>query len=113
MWIASKIGFFSIVAHRDQPGTVMIRARIKGDLENLLAALWDLEDPQPPIVDTPQADYRFRIIVSQPHAVSLVSRLAASIDYSNLKETVADQPDQRDKLPAYSSLWGNLRRLQP
>ena len=32
MWIASKIGFFSIVAHRDQPGFVMIRARIKGDL---------------------------------------------------------------------------------
>ncbi len=109
MWIASKLGFFSIVAHRDQPGQVMIRARIKGDLENLLADVW----PKPPIFDTPVADYRFRVIMPKLDASFLISDLVASIDYSNFKDTVADQPDQLDKLPAYSSLWGNLRRLQP
>jgi len=45
---------------------------------------------------------------SPTHRNQPVSELAASIGYSNFKDTVADQPDQRDKLPALGNLPGNL-----
>jgi hypothetical protein len=33
MWVISKYGFASAVAHTDKPGCVLVRARDKGDLE--------------------------------------------------------------------------------
>lgn len=36
MWIAATSGFYSIVQHRDFPDQVLIRARVKKDLESFL-----------------------------------------------------------------------------
>jgi hypothetical protein len=35
MWIFCESGFYSIVQHEDDPNTLIVRARIKGDLERL------------------------------------------------------------------------------
>ena len=63
MWIASKLGFYSIV--QKTAGEWHVRARRRADLVNLL----DASCPEPAatadrIEESPAADYRWRIIVT-------------------------------------------------
>lgn len=117
MWIASKLGFFSIVAHREKRGHFLVRARIRGDLENLLSAFRGPSTtatfPVPQIVEMADADYRYRITVRGGDFAGLLLTLEASVDYDNFKNAVQAQPEQREKVPAYLQLWSKLRQLQP
>ncbi|MDE0558771.1 hypothetical protein OU792_02175 [Algoriphagus sp. NF] len=98
MWIASKNGFVSIVQHRDKPDQVLFRARVRKDLESLF--------PKESIIETPEADYGFRVHVSKQEAVSVISQQVWEIDYPNFKNAIAQNPEQRDKLSAYHDIWG-------
>ncbi|TFV96172.1 hypothetical protein E4S40_08080 [Algoriphagus kandeliae] len=98
MWIASKNGFISIVQHRDMPDQVLLRARVKKDLESLF--------PSEEIIATPEADYGFRVFVSKEKAVEIISKQVMDIDYPNFKNAIAKIPNQRDKLDAYHDIWG-------
>lgn len=109
MWIASKLGFYSIV--QKQPGEWHVRARTKRDLEKLVKMFWveRLAD----IECWPAADYRWRIILRDRAEVrELFGVLADSVDYPNFKGVIGTLPDQREKLPAYHDLWHGLMRLQ-
>jgi hypothetical protein len=53
-------GFYSVVAHPDDPSLVLVRARARGDLLALTDLLAGLE-----IRETPERDYRWRTIVSR------------------------------------------------
>lgn len=100
MWIASKIGFFSIVLKPD----IQIRARVRGDLTRLLNAT-GLENE---IIHTDTSDYPFRIKVTKAGLQTVMLALADSVDYENFKGEIADRPDQREKLHAYHGLWDAL-----
>jgi hypothetical protein len=108
MWIASKLGFFSVVTKR--PGQYQVRARVRQDLVNLVeeAGMADLVE----ILEWPDADYRFRILVNRPGWQALSETLFASVDYPNFKSEVARRRDQSPKLHAYHCLWGALHDLQ-
>ncbi len=85
MWLATKHCFYSI-AHKQapddgKPAVYHVRARVRGDLENLLKATGMLQEIQ----EWPKADYRYRIIVSQQEAFEIMNHLAESLDYSNFK----------------------------
>jgi hypothetical protein len=112
MWIASKLGFFSIV--QKQPGEWHVRARVRGDLENLVNETW-----QRPLIilgeiqEWPAADYRWRLILRREGDMQrLFATLLTSVDYPNFKSEVGARPDQREKLPAYHDLWHGLMELQ-
>lgn len=105
MWMASKLGFFSIVR---KPDGFHVRARLRQDLEQLLAT----GAPGASIQEWPAADYRWRAIVSPAELHGLFGALEASVDYPNFKAEVARRPDQRPKLPAYHALWSDLHALQ-
>lgn len=98
MWIASKNGFISIVQHRDKPDQVLFRARVRKDLESLFS--------ENEIIDTPEADYGFRVFLSKQRAVEIISRQVQEIDYPNFKNAIAQNQEQRDKLHAYHDIWG-------
>lgn len=110
MWLATKLGFFSIVQKQppdDGDAAVYhVRARVRADLENLLGAT----GLQREILAWPSADYRFRIMASQREVFDIMSALAESIDYDNFKGVVAATPDQRPKLDAYGKVWSTLAR---
>lgn len=116
MWIASKHGFFSIVeAQRDSSphdwrDTLQIRARVRGDLENLIER-FDL-GTSARIVETPEADYRYRVLVSRSRVADLLCKLAWELDYGNFKGEVGRLPDQRGKLPAYHRIWAEMHAVQ-
>ncbi len=105
MWIATKYGFFSIVAKGDE---FHVRARAKQDLEELLAAT-ELNEP---VQVWPGADYRYRVIVGAKDIPVLFQKLGESIDYSNFKNMIAASPSQKDKKQAYNSIWSVMYQVQ-
>lgn len=105
MWIASKLGFFSIV-HKE--GSFHVRARTRDDLAQLKRAA----KVRARIEEWPRADYRWRIRVQLADLARVFAALQSSIDYPNFKNQVAALPSQREKLGAYEHLWGRLAMLQ-
>lgn len=106
MWIASKLGFYSVV--RKSADEFHIRARFRSDLENLLAAGFDGE-----VVESfPGSDYPWRILAQAAQMPHLWQLLGESVDYDNFKAKIGKTPDQRDKLHAYHEIWAVMHRLQ-
>lgn len=109
MWLMTQYGFYSVVAHNAQPDRflVRVRARAHHDLENLcrLAAL------ESEILETPDADYRYRLLLSGAEIGRALVALGQTINYSNFKNRIHDLPDQRHKNDAYMSIWSTLGRL--
>ena len=99
MWIASKFGFYSIVCKDDDE--FHIRARLRVDLENLLAATNLDED----INQSDRADYRYRLVVGSDAVKKVFSILCESINYPNFKNQIAETPSQKGKLDAYHDIW--------
>ena len=101
MWLMTKHGFYSIVEKR--PGEFHIRSREAADLRNLIERV---PLPGGRVVDTPNADYRARIVADRPTVQTVMRFLADSVDYSNFKDTVDRTPDQCHK--PYHGVWDVL-----
>ena len=121
MWIATTIGFYSIVQkeHHDDPDgkkLFVIRARTKDDLQRLV----DLIQPKLKLYagDTPvklkiyeyeKSDYQYRIYLdTQEDLATTLAALAEKVTYPNFKDEIAEIPHQQDKAPAYANLWLKL-----
>jgi hypothetical protein len=102
MWIFTTTGFFSAVLDLtdDTGSTMMVRARWRGDLERLQEfATFDGRG----IVETPDADYRFRAFMKTAHWIGALEELGRRIDYGNFKDAVAKTDGPRAR--AYLSVW--------
>lgn len=99
MWIASTLGYFSVVKSR-QDGNFMIRARRAADLHNLTKA-----GLNGTYLETPDADYIARLIVTPGELPRFYALLAETVDYHNFKGKIHDLTDQADKLPMYGRMW--------
>jgi hypothetical protein len=106
MWIASELGFFSIV---EKGGRFHVRGRMEQDLKNLRQAA-GLEAVE--IEKWPLADYRWRMRVTAGHLPAVFKALQDSIRYDNFKNRIHALPDQAGKLPAYTELWQSLYWMQ-
>ena len=77
MWLYTTIGFFSVVAHREDPDTILIRARVREDLDSLRRRhLPDLE-----IAPTANGPYAFEALVSRDEWEHAAQQLARAVDY--------------------------------
>lgn len=111
MWIASTLGFFSIVQHYDEHrgrGCFYVRARAKQDLRNLRTRA----RINAGIQEWPGADYAYRLVVSGDELTRIMTTLTSTIRYPNFKDCIAQLPDQAPKLEAYHRLWASLLGLQ-
>lgn len=104
MWVLTADGFFSAVEDRDDHSRVFIRGRARGDAQRLADALGAT------IMETPSADYRFRVRVSKAAWSSYVAACAGGIDYDNFKNAVATRQGSRAGA-VYGEVWGVLLRL--
>jgi hypothetical protein len=111
MWIASKLGFFSVVIDNQRAGRMLVRARCKADIFNLFDANEDLKSMEPPTSDESR-DYRWRLSLDKTDWLRLACRLAQGIDYGNFKSEVAKHPEQGSKLHAYHQVWHELWQVQ-
>lgn len=85
MWIFLNDAFVSVVAHKDQPRFLLVRARRRGDLERLFG-------DQPVVERTPTADYLYRCTVSREVLAKIIADRIQSIDYTNFKDSIQDKP---------------------
>jgi hypothetical protein len=113
MWLATKLGFYSII--RKASGEIQVRARKKKDLKNLMELL-----PNPyrkKIIETPKGDYGFRLVCDSNQKVWLsqvFNILQQSITYDNFKNEIShsDKYDQKDKLVPYNRFWLDMMDYQ-
>ncbi len=106
MWVMATQGFYSVVAHRDEPEHVIVRSRTREDIEALREQIPDIE----PFEDR-RADYRHRAIVSRAEWVAAIAQLTTEIDYDNFKNAVA-RTQGPERARVYGDVWGDLRQLQ-
>ena len=107
MWIASRHGWYSVVRRDDG---WHVRARVRGDLENLIrAAQLPLTCP---IREWDGSDYRYRLIVTAAQLQKICRALGESVNYPNFKKTIEEIADQSDKLDVYHQVWGAVAGLQ-
>lgn len=110
MWIASEIGFFSVVAKPwDRPrGTLTVRARVREDLDALRSKY--LPDLSTTKYD-PGADYWYRGVAPRASVMSAMAALVGDLDYPDYKSRV-EEVQGIERATVYASVWAALRRLQ-
>jgi hypothetical protein len=98
MWIFLNDSFLSIVAHRDKPGVLLVRARRAGDIEAVFpdAKTWVEE----------YADYPHRAEVPVDTVAQAVAERVRGIAYDNFKNSVRE----RGRHDAYMSVWNVMSR---
>lgn len=107
MWIVTTSGFMSIVEHRDDRNLVLVRGRVRADLEPLAHELGGH------VASTPDADYPYRLIAPKRDVAAAISRMVLAIDYPNFKDEVGRRQG-RAREHAYHEIWASLRRsLEP
>lgn len=107
MWLFTKTGFLSVVADERRRGVLVVRARIREDLERVVAQLPGAA--RPPIEETPVRDYRWRCCVGARAFGEWLGRQALAIDYPNFKAAVHGE---RDRDRAYEQIWAAMCKLQ-
>jgi len=125
MWLFTKIGFTSVVAHRDDPETMLMRFRCQEDAESFREAIAIVtcgtgrENPQ--VLRTPEGDYRYRFEVRRATWDRLSGYLANLVDYPNFKDSVhlvalqdgtVDTEIEKGRARTYLDVWFDLRELQ-
>ena len=98
MWIFLNDSFLSIVAHRNKPGLLLVRARKAGDIEAVFpdAKTW---------VDE-RADYPHRAEVPAENVAEAVAARVRAIGYDNFKDSVRE----RGRHDVYMDVWSVMAR---
>lgn len=106
MWIFAKgIGFLSIVESDDDNTEFCVRARKR---EHLVKSFPTFEED---IIETPDGDYRWRILVDRSIVMDLIVEELSDIDYkTNVKGTIAG--DDKELGHAMMTCWGAMCRYQ-
>ncbi|TRZ89140.1 MAG: hypothetical protein D4R84_18280 [Rhodocyclaceae bacterium] len=106
MWIFLPDSFVSVVADRNDDSRLLVRGRQPGDVEAFLAPV--TLPTECSVSETPGADYRFRAFVPREVVARAVVAHAASIDYSNFKNTVREAA----RHSAYMRVWSAMSAYQ-
>jgi len=108
MWILFDGGFVSIVAHRENKALLCVRGRALGDVEAFCKRS-AIADPEG-IIETPDADYRFRVVLDRGIVTAAVAEIVASMDYDNFKTRVA-RSQGSERANVYHDVWEDLLAL--
>jgi hypothetical protein len=104
MWIFFREGYVSVVQHKDDALSVLVRARRH---EHLVAFFNSISRSINPanIIELPSADYKYRIVVPREVFVKALEEKAACIDYTSFKKSITDKILKRAALDIWQILW--------
>lgn len=109
MWIFTGFGYFSVIEHRKDKDLLLVRSRVKGDLEMLKKkCLPNLGE----IVETPTgADYPYRALAWRVEFAEAMKKAVESIDYTNFKSGISrTQGSARHDL--YMRVWSIMKSAE-
>ena len=102
MWLFTNHGFLSIVQHLGDPEKLLVRARVRKDLEQFIELLNEISEEEHPVAEMELADYRFRTFADRDAVAEVFASIARSIEYGNFKNAVHGDPKRDD---AYFKVW--------
>jgi hypothetical protein len=100
MWIFLSDSFLSVVSHRTKPEVLLVRARVKGDIERVF--------PKAKVTRSPSADYLFRAEMTRAAVAKAMTERIRRIDYDNFKNSIRED----DRHDACSKIWQVMYSLQ-
>ena len=100
MWIFAQSAFLSIVEDKEDDDLLLVRARVKGDIENHFRNAI--------VFNTPDHDYAYRARLSREEVADVVALMVLDIRYGNYKQSVQD--DRRSGF--YAQIWNILWDMQ-
>ena len=100
MWLLFNSGFLSIVSDRNSTENLLVRARVRGHIQEVF--------PSAKVFTDSNADYLFRTVIIRDEVAAAVADSIRHIDYDNFKNSVASQSLH----DAYLDVWRTMRHLQ-
>lgn len=110
MWLFTRHGFLSVVKNVDsksQSDELLVRARVRHDLELLAAFILGMNRSRATILETPFHDYPFRLLTSRTTLSRYMKSHIDNIQYPNFKGAVAEDDPARAEV--YTDVWSILR----
>jgi hypothetical protein len=102
MWIVLNKSFLSIVENRNNKIELLVRSRVKGDIEKVFSEAEVFEDNN--------ADYKYRSYIDRKIVANTISKELLSINYDNFKNSVSKEENFRHN--AYVNVWSALHKMQ-
>ena len=99
MWLFMREGFLSIVQDKDDPDMLLVRGRVRGDIEKYF--------PDAEVKETPDNDYLFRAFIPRMRVAGEIAVAVNAISYTNYKASVP-----RNRQLWYGRIWGVMIDLQ-
>jgi hypothetical protein len=100
MWIFTQSGFLSIVEDKADPELLLVRARVKGDIEK------HFRDAI--VFSTPDHDYAYRSRLSRREVADVIAETILNVQYDNFKASVKDHR----RGGWYSRVWSVMAEMQ-
>lgn len=105
MWVFTQTGFVSAVRHRDEPDTLVVRARDRESIE----ALADFCKTE--VVMHAGSDYPYRTFVKEEAYKNWLMRSVEDLDYANYKNRMHDLRDDTF-CTALSKVWSVMLAVE-
>lgn len=105
MWIFTSTSFLSIVEHTEDSGLLHVRARFRGDIEELF--------PNADVIETPNHDYRFRTSLPRERVAEALTRVVKAIDYDNFKNSVHETMRKDAYIRVWETMWNAQQAANP
>lgn len=105
MWIMLSDVFLSVVADKDDFDFLMVRARVKGDIERVFPGAVVSKTPAP-------ADYAYRVSLPRETVAKAVRGEVLSVNYFNFKNSVPTTKRGNNRHDAYLKCWAAMMTLQ-
>jgi len=112
MWLITTSGFLSVVQNLNSTGpddALLVRGRVRADLERF-ADFAARRGARPEVVESPDADYGFRLTTSRDVLAAFVAERVATLDYPNFKSEIYKADPVREKV--YEDAWAVLHGLK-
>lgn len=111
MWITTTTGYLSIVQGNGDPTVLVVRARVKGDLEPLRTVHATLHGTKPQVLAYEASDYPWRILTSRAAVSAFLAEQVEALDYGNFKDEVK-RVQGAARASVYSGVWTALLPLE-
>jgi len=102
MWIVMNDSYISAVQDRTNKMNLVVRARVREDLENAFPSL------KQDIIESTDSDYRFRLFMTKQFLCGVMNTKIMNIDYDNFKNSVK----QNWRHDAYLAIWSIMYKVQ-
>lgn len=102
MWLYVSGGFLSVVAHRDDPHVLLVRARHPDHITGLF--------PDASVTHTPTADYTYRATLPRLDVQETIANYIQTMTYDNFKASIDDYDYHDACIDVWRTMWAYGRR---